>query len=974
MRKTREAMRRASWAAVVVLLAAGPARAIVIQDFGTVCNNTCQTTAIWDTCSAGCCSMSDDNLSNTSCPGGVLNMGLKAGGGGYFYDNVSTGPGYNFSTYDYISFDVSVSSTEYHNQNIQMRLANGTAVTYPLTRWLTSGLPLSMTNVKIPIANYFTATQSTAIASLTWHNAVPSTASLTQLFFYLDNVQALTETTLAVSAASMINATTVRVYFNVPVGASGDTAGNFTLSPNISITPPAVRRDNNRGVELTLASALAINTTYTVTVAGVVGANGATLGAATTATFIGHNQTPVLIDDFNRPDSILATEAPAGPWNSVIMGSNDNYVALSTVTTLYGGRSLYCADISTTNQNAFSSVTLASPPTAGYYRFYFYLPQSFYDAMANSEWRQISRLLSGGATTRTFIAYAKKSSAGKPQLFVELANSAGGFPDSEFVDVVPDSWNSLEIRFEAANPATILEWFNGRKIYVSTSTNFSDAVSWNTVRAGLQTDNNGNGNKQAMYIDELRVSNGNYIGQIEKPVAVRSATVKGANTVWVYLNQAVTADDPAWTNAANYTITPALAVISVSIADYSQAIALNTAAQTSGMVYTVKVNSALLESGAKSTATFAGVNPSRHLVDDFNRPIGLALSGGGKPPASNGLFDTTSPQGPWNDWWNDGASLNSLTLSSGTPAPYRGDFYFASTDANTSVNVDGAALRKVDVNAPGAANVRFYVYLPSASFFTPMPNSSRRDLGNLKSSVLCSGANNCSITAYAGKDALGNPVIRLEGLDSTPAFWATADSAITADAWHEIELVAPSTGNPITLSLYLDGTLIQSAARNYAVAGYWQTASVGLGYFSLTGTVGLAQTAYFDEVQISTAGSIIGTLKCKGPFTFAFTDPTLTAGVAVVRTVHIQELRDDIDSLRQNADLATYSWTDPVLTPGVTTIRTVHITELRSALDAVYTACSQTPPTYTDPTLTAGVTPVRNLHISELRTTVNAAN
>jgi hypothetical protein len=104
--------------------------------------------------------------------------------------------------------------------------------------------------------------------------------------------------------------------------------------------------------------------------------------------------------------------------------------------------------------------------------------------------------------------------------------------------------------------------------------------------------------------------------------------------------------------------------------------------------------------------------------------------------------------------------------------------------------------------------------------------------------------------------------------------------------------------------------------------------------------------------------------------TLAFTDDVLTAGVNLIRAVHITELRQRIDALRQRVGLLPFTWTDPVLS-GVF-MKTVHILELRAALGVVYSAAGRTLPAYTDPALVAGETVIKAIHISELRAAVVA--
>jgi hypothetical protein len=103
----------------------------------------------------------------------------------------------------------------------------------------------------------------------------------------------------------------------------------------------------------------------------------------------------------------------------------------------------------------------------------------------------------------------------------------------------------------------------------------------------------------------------------------------------------------------------------------------------------------------------------------------------------------------------------------------------------------------------------------------------------------------------------------------------------------------------------------------------------------------------------------------------SFSDHPLTAGVHVMRTVHITELRSRIDALRTGRGLPAASWTG-TLSSGMTVIRAAHLAELRTALNAVYLAVGQTPPTYIDSVLTAGWTAIKAAHITELRAAVVA--
>ena len=72
----------------------------------------------------------------------------------------------------------------------------------------------------------------------------------------------------------------------------------------------------------------------------------------------------------------------------------------------------------------------------------------------------------------------------------------------------------------------------------------------------------------------------------------------------------------------------------------------------------------------------------------------------------------------------------------------------------------------------------------------------------------------------------------------------------------------------------------------------------------------------------------------------------------------------------QASDPGAPVWTDPVLTAGVTLVKAVHMTELRTRVDGVRAGCGLTGAVWTDPTLTVGVTAVKAAHVTELRTAV----
>jgi len=119
-------------------------------------------------------------------------------------------------------------------------------------------------------------------------------------------------------------------------------------------------------------------------------------------------------------------------------------------------------------------------------------------------------------------------------------------------------------------------------------------------------------------------------------------------------------------------------------------------------------------------------------------------------------------------------------------------------------------------------------------------------------------------------------------------------------------------------------------------------------------------------VTMNTSKSVTAT------FSKIFTDDPLTAQVTPVKTAHITELREAINTLRSNNGLAAFSFTDSTLTAGVTQIRSFHLTELRTALDEVYDVLGRARPSYTDPTIVAGQTVIKKSRIEEIRAAIRA--
>ncbi|MBP7652316.1 right-handed parallel beta-helix repeat-containing protein [Candidatus Dependentiae bacterium] len=98
-----------------------------------------------------------------------------------------------------------------------------------------------------------------------------------------------------------------------------------------------------------------------------------------------------------------------------------------------------------------------------------------------------------------------------------------------------------------------------------------------------------------------------------------------------------------------------------------------------------------------------------------------------------------------------------------------------------------------------------------------------------------------------------------------------------------------------------------------------------------------------------------------------WSDTPLVSGQTLIRKIHIDELREEINYVRKLRGLSAFSWTDPVITADQTLIRKIHIDELRSASAQAANAANSQTPVWTDSSLTAGESIIRKIHFDELR-------
>ncbi|RJQ48256.1 MAG: hypothetical protein C4538_04135 [Nitrospiraceae bacterium] len=105
---------------------------------------------------------------------------------------------------------------------------------------------------------------------------------------------------------------------------------------------------------------------------------------------------------------------------------------------------------------------------------------------------------------------------------------------------------------------------------------------------------------------------------------------------------------------------------------------------------------------------------------------------------------------------------------------------------------------------------------------------------------------------------------------------------------------------------------------------------------------------------------------CPPPPTW--TDDSLIPGATELKAIHITELRNAVNLLRNKRGFGSYNWTDPTLTSQSSIIRGTHITELRNTIDQAIGAQS-----WTDNPIQPEITIMKAIHIQELRDAIENA-
>lgn len=639
-------------------------------------------------------------------------------------------------------------------------------------------------------------------------NGMPSDFKIVQVA-----TSTLVTVPLRLMSASAVSSGTFKVYFSTYVDESADHVNSYRLSPSISLTG-ASRKDSYLSAEIKLYTPLVNNTTYTASAPGIASLYEGAVPISSSAFFSGVNPTPYFLDDFNRPSGVFTTDSPlAGGWDIASVASG-NSVEISTMS-YRGGYGLAAADLSTSGSDASAGRTLSPAAPSLYYRYYIYLPQSFYDAMGNGASQYLGSV-TASANGRAVSSIAYKTASGAPQIQWEVYDSLGGYPGA-YSDITTDRWHSVEIYAPAISANTTAYFWLDGKLAASINTNLSDAASWDTIWLGLGWGSS-NTPSHTAYFDEARVSTAAFIGPADIPRPV-SASAVDKNHFKIYFDQGVSPEDGRYGKSLNYWSAPYLASVSASPADSFRSVLVNTEDQYNNVYSTITLYET--DPGWPNTVNYVGTNANLAFIEDFNRP-------------DNALLKTELLAGPWDSsWLQAGTSLSLSTFS------YRGAYALYANDASAS-STDATLLKNF---SPGLPKVyyRFYVYL-SQAFFDAMNNGSQNVLAKIESS---SNARYVDVMAY--KDGSGVPRLMMETFDSLGAYSSAASGALAVGAWHCVEIHAPLAGTG-TAQLWIDGASAGTLTKDFSDAGSWGQLQLGLGW---TNYAGAAHSAWFDEVGVS---------------------------------------------------------------------------------------------------------------------------
>jgi len=142
--------------------------------------------------------------------------------------------------------------------------------------------------------------------------------------------------------------------------------------------------------------------------------------------------------------------------------------------------------------------------------------------------------------------------------------------------------------------------------------------------------------------------------------------------------------------------------------------------------------------------------------------------------------------------------------------------------------------------------------------------------------------------------------------------------------------------------------------------------TVSTAYIDNTATPG---HSYVYRVRGLAAPSLAGSLSAPDvATTMFFTDDPLITNTTLVKSIHVDQLRQAVNAMRAAAGLAPQSFTDPTLSSSIA-VKTVHVQQLRDALAQARATLGLATQPFTDATLTSS-TLVKAVHLQDLRTGV----
>jgi hypothetical protein len=129
--------------------------------------------------------------------------------------------------------------------------------------------------------------------------------------------------------------------------------------------------------------------------------------------------------------------------------------------------------------------------------------------------------------------------------------------------------------------------------------------------------------------------------------------------------------------------------------------------------------------------------------------------------------------------------------------------------------------------------------------------------------------------------------------------------------------------------------------------------------------VSTATTYQYQVVAVDTSGNLSLASNRDLATAVVYTDDPPVAQITVIRSAHLDDIRNAVNSVRAFAGLSAANWTDPALSGVVA--KAVHVQELRDRLGEALAIIGISLGSYTDPTLTPGATIIKAAHIDEIR-------